>query len=58
LGQLLKIALEFKMYFWHKLKPEKIYNINKTTYKQVSFLIIEVGTTAITIDNHMAVIQV
>ncbi len=31
LGQLLKIALEFKMYLWQKLKPKKTQNLNKAT---------------------------
>ncbi len=40
-------------------KFKKTQNLNKTTIdKQVSFLVIEVGTTTIAIDNHMAVIQV
>jgi hypothetical protein len=59
LGQLLKIVLELKRYFWHKLKLEKIQNVNKTTTnKQVGSLVLEVGTTNATIDNHVAIIQV
>jgi hypothetical protein len=59
LGQLLKINLELKRYFWHKLKLEKIQNVNKTTTdKQVGSLVPEVGTTHASIDNHVAIIQV
>jgi hypothetical protein len=31
LRQLLKIAPELKKYLWQKLKPDKIYYVNKTT---------------------------
>jgi hypothetical protein len=56
---LLKIALEFKMYLWKKLKPKKTQNLNKTTMnKQVNYSILEVGTTVVVMDNHMIVIQV
>jgi hypothetical protein len=59
LRQLLKIALELKKYLWQKLKPKKTHNVNKTTTnKQVGFSVPKVGTTTITIDNHMAIIQV
>jgi fumarate reductase subunit C len=59
LGQLFKITLELKKYFWQKLKLEKTYNLNKaTTNKQVVFSILEVGTTTIATNNHMAIIQV
>ncbi len=59
LGQLLKIALELKRYLWQKLKPKKTQNLNTaTTKKQVGSLVPEVGIAIITIDNHMAVIQV
>ncbi len=59
LGQLFKIAHEVKRYMWQKLKQEKIQNVNRvTTNKQVGFLIPEVGIAIITIDNHMAVIQI
>jgi hypothetical protein len=57
LGQLLKIALELKKYLWQKLKPEKTWNVSRATIKkQVGCLVPKVGTTVITIDNHMAVI--
>ncbi len=59
LGQLLKIALELKRYFWQKLKLKKIQNVSKTTiHKQVNSLVLEVGTTTVAIDNHMAIFQV
>jgi hypothetical protein len=59
LGQLLKIALELKRYLWKKLKPKTTQNVNRaTTYKQVGLLVLEVGTSTIAIDNHMAIIQV
>jgi hypothetical protein len=59
LGQLFKITPELKRCFWHKLKPEKTYNLSKSTIdKQVSSLVTKVGTTIVAIDNHMAVIQV
>jgi hypothetical protein len=59
LGNLLKIVPRLKRYLWHKLKLDKTQNPSKTTTdKQISFSISEVGTFAITIDNHMAVIQV
>jgi hypothetical protein len=31
LGQMLKIALELKIYFWQKLKLDKTQNLNKAT---------------------------
>jgi hypothetical protein len=41
------------------LKPEKTQNVSKaTTDKQVGSSIVEVGTVALAIDNHMAIIQV
>jgi hypothetical protein len=41
------------------LKLEKIQNISKTTIdKQVGLSVLEIGTTIVTIDNHMAIIQV
>jgi hypothetical protein len=53
LGQLLKIALELKRYLWQKLKLEKNKNLSITTIeKQVSFSILELGTTVVVIDNH------
>jgi len=56
---LLKIALELNKYLWQKLKLEKIQNVSKaTTNKQVGSSILEVGTTAIAIDNHMVVIHI
>jgi hypothetical protein len=59
LGQLPKIALELKRYIWQKLKLKKTQNWNKvTTKKQVCSLVPEVGTTIVTIDNHMVIIQV
>ncbi len=40
-------------------KKKKTQNLNKaTTKKQVSSLILEVGTFIVAIDNHMATIQV
>jgi hypothetical protein len=59
LKQLLKIALELNKYFWQKLKPKKIQNVSKTTTKkQVGYSIPNIRTTTITINNHMAFIQV
>ncbi len=41
------------------MKPEKTQNVSKaTTDKQVGSSIVEVGTVALAIDNHMAIIQV
>ncbi len=58
-GQLLKITLELKRYFWPKLKLEKTQNVSKvTTKKQVDSIVQEVGTTVVAIDNHMVIIQV
>ncbi len=58
-GQLFKITLELKIYLWHKLKLKKIQNASKTTTKkQVGSSIPKAGTTIVTINNHMAVIQV
>ncbi len=36
LGQLLKITLELKRYFWQKLKPKKIQSLSKTTTEKTS----------------------
>jgi hypothetical protein len=59
LGQLLKIALEWKIYLWKKLKLEKVHNLSrKTIDKQVGSSVPEVKIVAITIDIHMAIIQV
>jgi len=59
LEQSLKIAHELKIYFWQNLKLEKTYNLSRaTTDKQVGSLVPELGIVAITIDNHMAMIQV
>jgi hypothetical protein len=56
---LLKIAPKLKRYLWQKLKLEKTQNVSKTTIeKQVGFLVPKVRTVAITINNHMAIIQV
>ncbi len=54
-----KVAFELKRYFWQKLKLKKTQNMSRaTTNKQVSSSILEVGIVAITINNHMVVIQV
>jgi hypothetical protein len=59
LGQLLKIAPKLKRYILQKLKPKKTLNLNKTTTKKkVNYSIPKVGTTIVTIDNHLVVIQV
>jgi hypothetical protein len=59
LGQSLKIAPELKIYLWQKLKPKKIHNLSGTTIdKQVGSSVPKVRTIIVTIDNHMAVIQV
>jgi hypothetical protein len=59
LGQLLKIVLKLKRYLWHKLKLNKFHNPSRpNTKKQVNFLIPEVGTSIIIINNYMVVIQV
>jgi hypothetical protein len=59
LGHLFKIAPKLKKYLWHKLKPKKTQNLSKiTTKKQVGSCVPEVGTIAVAIDNHMAIIQV
>ncbi len=59
LGQLLKIAHELKIYLWQKLKLEKTQNVSRTTTKkQVGSLVPKIGTTIVTIDNHMTIIQV
>jgi hypothetical protein len=58
LGQLLKIAPKLKRYFWPKLELEKIQILSKATIdKQVGYLVPKVGTTVVTINNHMTVIQ-
>jgi hypothetical protein len=59
LGELLEIALKLKTYIWQKLKPKKTHNLTITTIeKQVSFLVLKVGTIVVAINNRMAVIQV
>ncbi len=59
LGSLFKITFEIKIYLWQNLIPKKTQNVNKVTIdKQVGSLVPEVGTTVVTIDNHMAIIQV
>jgi hypothetical protein len=59
LGHLLKIAHEQNKYLWQKLKLEKTQNVSKVTInKQVGSLVLEVGIVVITIDNHIAIIQV
>ncbi len=59
LGQLFKIVLELRRHLQPKLKPKKTQNVNKVTIeKQVGSLIPKVRTTIVTIDNHMAIIQV
>jgi hypothetical protein len=59
LGQLLKIAFELKRYLWQKLKPEKTQNVSRTiTEKQVGSLVPKVRIVVVTINNHMAIIQV
>jgi hypothetical protein len=59
LGQLFKIAPKLKRYLWQKLKLEKTQNVSRaTTEKQVGSSLLEVGTTIVAIDNHMAVIRV
>jgi len=56
---LFKIAPKFKKYLWQKLKLEKTQNVSRATIdKQVGYSLLEVGTTIVTIDNHMAIIQV
>jgi hypothetical protein len=56
---LFKIAPRLKIYIWKKLKLEKTQNVSRATIeKQVGSSILEVGTTIVTIDNHMAIIQV
>jgi hypothetical protein len=59
LGQLLKITPKLKGYLWQKLKSNKTQNLSRTTTdKQVGFSLLEVGTIVVSIDNHMAIIQV
>jgi hypothetical protein len=56
---LLKIALELKKDLWQKLKPKKTQNLSRTTIdKQVDYLILEIKTTIVAINNHMVVIQI
>jgi hypothetical protein len=55
---LFKKAHELKIYLWHKLKLDKTQNLSKVTIdKQVGSSVPRVGTTIVTIDNHMAIIQ-
>jgi len=59
LGQLFKITPNLKRYLWQKLKLERSQNVYRATIdKQVGSSILEVGTTIVPIDNHMAIIQV
>jgi len=59
LKKLFKITPKFKKYLWQKLKLEKIQTVSRTTIeKQVGSSILKVGTTIVTINNHMAIIQV
>jgi hypothetical protein len=56
---LLKIVPKLKRYLWQKLKLEKAQNLSRTTTKkQIGSSILEVGTTTVVINNHMAIIQV
>jgi hypothetical protein len=59
LGQLLKITLELKRYFWQKLKPQIFLNLSITTIgKQVSSSTPKVRIVVVVIDNHKTIIQV
>jgi hypothetical protein len=62
LGQLLKVAPNFKKYMWKKLKLEKPNITTKTILEFSLDIIIEtrskVDTTTIKVDNQMAIIQV
>jgi hypothetical protein len=59
LQQLLKIPLELKRYLWKKLKLKKTQNVSRATIdKQVGSSVPKVGTTVVTINNHMVFIQV
>jgi hypothetical protein len=62
LGQLLKMALDFKKYIWQKLKREKpnitskmISKPNVATMVETHF---EIDTAAIELDNQMVVIKI
>ncbi len=56
---MLKIVPKLKRYLWQKLKLEKAQNLSRTTTKkQIGSSILEVGTTTVVINNHMAIIQV
>jgi hypothetical protein len=59
LAQLIKIVPKLKRYLWQKLKPRKTQNVSRTTInKQVGSLVPQIGIDVITINNHMAVIQI
>jgi hypothetical protein len=59
LRQLFKITLKLKKYLWQKLKLKKTQNVSRATIKkQVGSSIPKVGIGVVSINNHMAVIQV
>ncbi len=59
LGQLVKIAPNFKKYVWPRLKPDKPWEPTKpTTDKTPTFVVLNISTRLVAIDNHMIVIQV
>jgi hypothetical protein len=59
LGQLFKIAPNFKKYVWPRLKLDKPWEPTKpTTDKTPTFVVLNISTRLVAIDNHMIVIQV
>jgi hypothetical protein len=60
LGQLFKITPKYEKHLWQKLKVYKPYiNTTKLMYEKANqFIVLDINTTKVIIDNHMAMIQV
>jgi hypothetical protein len=59
LEQLIKIILELRIYLWQKMKVDKPHmNTWVMNEKVTMFVIRDISTTIVAINNHMAVIEV
>ncbi len=59
IGQLIKIVPNLKKYMWQKLNVNKPQiNSRSINEKATTYVVPNIGTTTIVIENHMVVIQV
>jgi hypothetical protein len=59
LEQLFKITPNLKKNLWQKIKSNKPHTYTRSmTNKTTPFVVLDISTTTITMNNHMAIIQI